>query len=83
MKVWVCSILSCETYDNFVIGVFSDRTKAENQANIWLQGVGENYKETDREYASKEYIKIYYETILNHFLYVATLEEFKLDSISY
>lgn len=83
MKVWVCSILSCETYDNFVIGVFSDRAQAEKQANIWLQGIGEEYKETDREYASKEYIKIYYETTINHFLYIAALEEFELNSISY
>ncbi len=82
MNVWTCSMYSGETGATFILGVFSEKEKAEQQVITWLEGLGEMFEETDR--TNDPYmITIYYETIRNRTPYTATLEEFKMNELSY
>ena len=82
MKIWTCSMYSGLSGSTFILGVFSDVSKAEQQARVWLQGIGEMCEETDRT-NDPDSITIYYQTMRTETPYTATIEQFELDNFSF
>ena len=82
MKVYTCTMYSGETHNEYVLGVFSTYEKAEKQAKIWMDGVGQMYEEIDRTNDPSQ-TTIFYQTISDCTNYSAFIEEFTLDEISY
>lgn len=80
MKVYTCTMTDpyqCDT----ILGVFSSRDKGIEQAELYMQGLGEMYEEVDRD-LFLGVGNIYYETIRFGAKYMAVIEEFELDELS-
>lgn len=81
MKVWACTVCGASIL-NTLLGIFSSRDKAETQAHVFMQGIGELFEEIDRD--TTEYnTTIYYQTVHGQEGYTATIEEYELDELSY
>lgn len=87
MELWTCSIYDCENMENIVIGVFSTRLKAEEQARVWIEGVMEHQAECyDRKVNTPTFEEtIYYRTLLDlgYYYHTVRIECFTLDEMSY
>lgn len=80
MKVWTCTMTDCYFGETVLLGVFSTRSTAEQQAQIWLTGETEgDFRLLD---ADDEYI-YYCHGSERKYKYTAHLEEFNLNEFSY
>lgn len=78
MKLWTCSMRDCTKGEDILLGIFSERVKASNQAQVWLTGVtGGDFTLIDYD---NEY-DFYRDSVGNH--YTAHIEEFTLDELSF
>lgn len=81
MPLYLCIVF--DDYHGMInLGIFSDREKAETQAHVYMQGVGELFEEVDRD-INGDIETIWYQTIHDRVPYTATIEEFRLNELSY
>ena len=77
MKLYTCSMHDCYMGTDFILGIFSDKGKAEHQAQVWLSGLGVGFELIDYD---TEY-NFYRDANDRH--YTAHFEEFTLDELSF
>ena len=87
MNLWTCMMTDADFGETVLLGIFSDKFKAEEQARIWIEGVTEHRGEVndrDLDRTTGEEI-IYYRAkngrTYDH--YTAHIEQYTLDEISY
>jgi len=80
MKVWTCTMTDCYFGETVLLGVFSTRNTAEQQAQIWLTGETEGaFKLIDIDDDYMYYCNIYEKK----YKYTAHFEEFTINEFSY
>ena len=87
MKLWTCMMIDNDYPDSTLLGIFSTREKAEEQARIWIEGVTEHRGEVnDREVNNETGEEIIYYRARNgraYDHYTAHIEIYTLDEMSY
>ena len=76
MKLYTCNMRDCTKGEETLLGIFSDRAKAEHQAQVWLTGCTKGAFELidyDDEY------NFYRDSVGNH--YTAHIEEYTLNEL--
>lgn len=78
MELWTCNMRECYKGEEILLGIFSERLKAENQAQVWLAGNANGAFEvidSDEEY-------IFYRDSLGYH-YTAHIEKYILNELSF